>query len=65
MGLPKMTPAACIIIWYSLVPTPKEEGEEKGPGFSRSRMRLIISDLPRVEQWEGANDTFKVTRSIA
>ena len=29
----------------SLVPRPKEEEEEKGPGFSHSRMRLIISDL--------------------
>ena len=47
----------------SLDPRPKEEEEEKGPGFSRSRMRLIISDL--TTQWEGANDAFKVTRSIA
>ena len=30
---------------YSLVPRPKEEEEEKGPGFSRSYMRLIILDL--------------------
>ena len=50
----------------SLVPRPKEEEEEeKGPGFSRSRMRLIISELPSADQWEGANDTFKVTRLIA
>ena len=26
----------------SLVPRPEEGKEEKGPGFSRSRMRLII-----------------------
>ena len=29
----------------SLVPRPEEGEEKKGPGFSRSRMRLIISDL--------------------
>ena len=29
----------------SLIPRPKEEEEEKGPGFSCSRMHLIISDL--------------------
>ena len=46
----------------SLIPRPKEEEEEeKGPGFSHSCMRLNIS----VDQWEGANDAFKVTRSVA
>ena len=32
----------------SLVPSPEEEEEKKGPGFSRSRMRLIISDFKHV-----------------
>ena len=32
-------------ILLSLVPRPKEE-EEKGPGFSRSHMRLIAVELP-------------------
>ena len=56
---------ACNKTKLSLVPRPEEE--EKGPGFSRSRMRLVISDLTmaRVDQWEGANDALKVTRSIA
>ena len=29
----------------SLVPRPVEAEEEKGPGFSRSRMRVIITNL--------------------
>ena len=29
----------------SLVPRPKEEEEEKGPGFSRSRVRLIVVEF--------------------
>ena len=29
----------CVCVYTSLVPRPKEEEEEKGPGFSCSRMR--------------------------
>ena len=47
----------------SLVPRPEEEEEEeKGPGFRRLRMCLIIS--AHVDQWEGANDALKVTRQL-
>ena len=42
---------------FSFVPRLKEE--EKKPGFSCLHMR------PHVDQWEGANDAFKVTWSIA
>ena len=36
---------AVLQLEISLVPWPEEE--EKGPGFSHSHMRLIISDLGR------------------
>ena len=48
----------------SIIPRPEEE-EEKGPGFSHSGMRLIISNLACVDQWEGAHDAFKVAWLIA
>ena len=38
-------PACGHAILSSLVARPEKEEEEKGPGFSRSRMRLIIADL--------------------
>ena len=47
----------------SLVPRPEEE-EEKGPGFSHSRMHLLSQLPPRVDQWEGANDAFEATLLI-
>ena len=33
------------------------EEEEKGPGFSRSHMHLVITDP--VHQWQGDNDDIK------
>ena len=41
--------AQCVsLVQYSLVPRPKEEEGEKGPGFSRLRMRLIAVEFHRL-----------------
>ena len=40
-----MEARACFSVHISLVPRPEEE--EKGPGFSRSRMRLIAVEFHR------------------
>ena len=50
---------ACPCTGLVLMP---EEEEEKGPGFSRSHMHLIITDP--VHQWQGGNECFKVIWSI-